>query len=57
MDVATEYRRGVEPAVVDLDRDRVAPLPRWPGGAGEDAPAYVPQLDVPLRTVVCGGGM
>lgn len=57
MDVAPEYRRGVESALLDLNRDRIAALPRRPRGAGEDAPAHLPQLDVPLRPVVRGAGM
>ncbi|KFY13491.1 hypothetical protein V492_03236 [Pseudogymnoascus sp. VKM F-4246] len=49
-----EYCGGVESAFLDLDWDCVAALPRWSRGAGEDAPAHVQELDVPLRTVVCG---
>lgn len=52
MDVVTEYCWSLQPALLDLHRHRLAPLPGRLGGAGENPPPHIQELDVPLRPLV-----
>lgn len=57
MDVVTEYCGGVESVILDRYWDCIPSFPRRAREAGEDSPPHLPQLDVPLRTVVRGDRM
>ncbi|KFY72258.1 hypothetical protein V499_07588 [Pseudogymnoascus sp. VKM F-103] len=57
VDVASEYRRGIESALLDLYRYRIDSLPRRLGGTGKNPPPHLQELDVPLRPMVRGDRM
>ena len=57
MDVAPEYRRGVESVILDRDRYCIPSFPRRSREAREDSPPHLQELDVSLRTLVRGDRM
>lgn len=49
---SNQYRRRLQPTLVDLHRHHVDPLPRGPRSSGQNTPPSLSQLDLPGRPLL-----